>query len=151
MISPNSFVQYVWSSSKHGFIGFAAVTPLDPLPLTGIGLSRLSTYPRRTDGVELALVPVADLPVEPGGFGARVGLRPRVVPELLLGRDEVEFVTLLLEVRVKFKSELSSDIVLRRASISRATMLITYERGSIILDSPIRFCCNNPRQANTND
>ena len=111
MISPNSFVQYVWSSSKHGFIGLAAVTPLDPLPLTGIGLSRLSTYPRRTDGVELALVPVADLPVEPGGFGARVGLRPRVVPELLLGRDEVEFVTLLLEVRVKFKSELSSDIV----------------------------------------
>ena len=112
MISPNSFVQYVKSPSKHAFIGFAAVTPLEPLPLAGIGLFRFSTNPRRTDGVDVALVPLGDF--VPGAFGgARVVFRPRVVPELLLGRDEVELVTLLLEVvRVKFKSELlSSDIV----------------------------------------
>ena len=89
------------------------MNPLEPLPLAGIGLFRFSTNPRRIDGVELALVPpVVDL--VPSAFGgARVVFRPRVVPELLLGRDEVELVTLLLEVvRVKFKSELlSSDIV----------------------------------------
>ena len=49
--------------------------------------------------------------MDPGGFGTLVGFRPRVVPELELGRDDVEFVTLLDEVRVKFRSELSSDIV----------------------------------------
>ena len=84
---------------------------MEPLPFAVIGLSLLSTNPRRIDGVELALVqPVVDLP--PGAFGrVRVNFRPLVVPELLLGRDKVELVTLLLEVvRVKFKSELSSDI-----------------------------------------
>ena len=112
MISPNSFVQYVVSPSKHAFIGFAAVTPLEPLPFAGIGLFRLSTNPRRIDGVEDALAPLGDF--APGAFGGpRVVFRPRVAPELLLGRDDVEFVTLLLEVvRVRLKSELlSSDIV----------------------------------------
>ena len=50
----------------------------------------------------------------PGAFGGpRDVFLPRAAPELLLGRDDVEFVTLLLEVvRVKLKSELlSSDIV----------------------------------------
>ena len=147
MISPNSFVQYVISPSKHAFIGFAAVTPLEPLPLAGIGLFRFSTNPRRTDGVEVALAPLGDF--VPGAFGgARVVLRPRVVPELLLGRDEVELVTLLLEVRVKFKSELSSDIVSYRASIGRATMLITYKRGSILL-IPNVYPYRCTKQANT--
>ena len=122
------------------------MTPLEPLPLAGIGLFRFSTNPRRTDGVEVALAPLGDF--VPGAFGgARVVFCPRVVPELLLGRDEVELVTLLLEVvRVKFKSELlSSDIVLQRASIGRATMLITYKRGSIFLIPNV----SSAKQANT--
>ena len=124
------------------------MTPLEPLPLAGIGLSLLSTKPRRTDGVELALVqPVVELP--PGAFGrGRVNLRPRVVPDLLLGREEVALVTLLLEVRVKFKSELSSDIVSYRASTGRATMLITYKRGSILL-IPNIYPYRCAKQANT--
>jgi len=112
MISPNSFVQYVKSPSKHAFIGFAAVTPLEPLPFAGIGLFRLSTKPRRIGGCEDALAPLGDF--VPGAFGGpRDVFLPRAAPELLLGRDDVEFVTLLLEVvRVKLKSELlSSDIV----------------------------------------
>ena len=48
-----------------------------------------------------------------GGFDARLPwARPRVVPELLLGLDDVDVVTLSLEVMVNVAiSEFASDIV----------------------------------------
>ena len=92
-------MQNVSSPLKDGGSGRSAVTPVDPRPVGGFGLSLLSTYP----GVVVLVAPVPDrkLPFGLFDFFDDFDLEVRAVflprSTALLGLDEDELVSLLLD------------------------------------------------------